>query len=240
MFKLIKVKNEKRKVLSFKLSVFEKRIILNEIFFSKNYFPKINKEQDFGIGEKDIVIDIGAHVGIFSIYVASMAKKGKVYAFEPVKKNFKRLEYHKHLNKLDNLTLVNKCVSDKNKRVKIYLAQKNTGGHSLNRNKFKSLREVVRGSEIVDCITLKSIFDTYKIQTCNFLKLDCEGEEAHILKALPRDYFKKIDKIVLEFHHPIVNEIKLAEYLAKQGYRVTINNVGSTLGMIFAKKKVKR
>ncbi len=150
MFKSIKVENEKGKTLNFRLSSFEEKIILNEVFFSKNYFPKINKEQDFSLKENDVIIDIGAQVGVFSAYAASMAKRGKVYAFEPVKENFKRLEYHKDLNKLTNLTLINKGVSDKDKRIKMYLAQENTGGHSLNRNKFKSLHEVVRGFEMVE------------------------------------------------------------------------------------------
>ena len=124
--------------------------------------------------------------------------------------------------------------------MKIYLCEKNSGGHSLNKKKFRDLHEVIRGSEIVECITLKNIFDSYKIRRCDFLKLDCEGEEARILHALPSVYFKRIDKIALEFHRPVVDEIKLARFLSKQGFRVTVSNFGRTLGMIFASRMVAR
>lgn len=228
------------KILRFELNDFEKKIMFNEVFRSQNYFPKINADQDFKIGKRDTVIDIGANVGLFSIYAATLAKRGKVYAFEPVKDNFKRLGRHKKINRSENLTLVNKGVSNRNKRAMIYLCEKNSGGHSLNKNKFKYLGEITKATEAIDCVTLKSIFDKYKILRCDFLKLDCEGEEANILMRLPNIYFRRIDKISLEFHRPVVDEIKLAGFLAKRGFRVTINNFGSTLGMIFAKRRIER
>lgn len=236
MIEKITVRHRGRKIfLKFRLGSFERKHILDEICFSQNYFPKISREQDFKIEKGDTVIDIGAHVGIFSALAAKLAKNGKVYSFEPFRKNFIRLNYHREINKLGNLIIENKGVSDKNKKSKIYLIEKNTGGHSTNINKFKYLNEKVVSSDVIQCISLKYIFDKYKIRKCNFLKLDCEGEEYKILSALPGKYFKMIDKIVLEFH-PVVNELKLAEYLIKRGYYITIYNYGYVIGMIFAKK----
>lgn len=242
MMNTVKVNEGKNKKLRFKLGSIEKSLILNEVIYAQNYFPKINNNQNFILNKNDVIIDIGANVGIFAVYAANVASNGRVYAFEPVKENFKKLEYHKSLNKLDNLIPVNKAISDKTKKVPIYLAYKNTGGHSLNKNKTRLLHEVARTkrpTEMVECLTLKKVFDEYKIQKCDFLKIDCEGEEYKILTKLPASYLKRIDKISLEFHHPVIDEIKLARYLSRHGFRVTISNFGRTLGMIFAMRIVK-
>lgn len=236
----VEIKNDKGDILKFKLNDFEKDFILGEVYYSQNYFPKINTELDFKIGESDTVIDIGANVGIFSVLASSIASKGKIYSFEPVKDNFNRLVAHKELNNCNNIIPDNRGVSNKNKKVKIHLLNDNSGGHSLNKKKFNNLPEKASSYEMIDCITLKDIFDIYNIERCDFLKMDCEGEEYKILKALPSDYYKKIDKIALEFHRAVVDEVKLAKHLVKQGYIVTISDLGNILGMIFAKKRTRK
>jgi FkbM family methyltransferase len=233
-----------KKTLKFDLTYTEKEWILKEVVYSESYFPKINRELDFKIGQNDTVIDIGGNVGIFSIFAASLARSGKVYSFEPVKENFERLKHNKELNGSKNITLENKGVSDKRKKAKIYLIKKNTGGHSMEKNKFKYLRENIRGTETIECIPLKDIFDKYNLSKCDFLKIDCEGEEFKILSKLPHQYFRRIDKIALEFHRPVVDPLRLGKYLTKQGFTVIITNPwptpGNVLGMIFAKRKAER
>lgn len=239
MMRLISVRG-KGKNLKFKLDKFERNIILDEVCHSQNYFPRINCYLDYKIEDKDTVIDIGANVGIFSVFAANLANHGRVYSFEPVKENFERLQYHKKLNRLNNIILEKKAISDRKRKVKIYLIEKNSGGHSFHKGKFKKLHEKIQSTEMVDCLPLKEVFDKYKIKKCNFLKLDCEGEEYKILTKLPAGYFTRIDKIVLEYHKPIVNEIALAKFLFKRGYIITISNYGNVLGMIFAKRNIEK
>ena len=52
----------------------------------------------------------------------------------------------------------------------------------------------------VDSISLKEIFDKNNIETCKLLKLDCEGSEYSIIDALPIEYFKRVENIVIEYH----------------------------------------
>ena len=235
---IVRTKDGKNKSFKFELNGVG-RWIVDEIFYSQAYTPRINRKLDFKIKPADIVIDIGANVGIFSIFAANMACKGKIYSFEPVKDNYNKLKYHIKLNGFKNIVIENKGVSDKRKKAKIYLIDENIGGHSMNKNKFDLLGETEKrlGVEMIDCITLKEIFDKYKIKKCDFLKIDCEGEEFKILHALPRNYFKRIGKISLEFHSPVIDEMKLAKHLHKQGFSVTISNFGEKLGMIFAKNR---
>lgn len=46
------------------------------------------KKQGFEIKDEDIVIDIGAHIGLFALYASQFCKSGKIFCFEPIKENF--------------------------------------------------------------------------------------------------------------------------------------------------------
>ena len=52
--------------------------------------------EDFEINTNDTVIDIGAHIGLFSLLVSQLCKTGKILSFEPVSENFDLLVYLKH------------------------------------------------------------------------------------------------------------------------------------------------
>ena len=58
------------------------------------------KITDFSINDNDIIIDIGAHIGLFSLFASQYCKKGKIYCFEPIKENYDILTENIDLNKL--------------------------------------------------------------------------------------------------------------------------------------------
>src|SRR6266446_785467 len=60
------------------------RTIFNDIWLRKLYCPESTLRPD------DIVIDIGAHIGIFSLFAASCA--ARVFSFEPFPENFSLLK----------------------------------------------------------------------------------------------------------------------------------------------------
>jgi FkbM family methyltransferase len=227
----LKIKNGRSIKLS--ISNHEKKYIVSEVIEEDCYFPKIGRH-DFNLRPNDTVIDVGANVGIFTVYAATLASKGKIYAFEPVKSNFNHLTKNIALNKLKNVIIERVGISDSKRETTIFLERSNTGGHSLYKEKYENI-ETIRGTETINLITLQEVFDRYKIKNCNFLKIDCEGSEFDVIKGLPDSYFGKIDKIVLEFH-PNVDEIELARYLIGKGYKVTIHHLDRILGMIFAHK----
>lgn len=74
-----------------------------EIFFAGEYPLSIRKG--------DIVLDLGAHIGFFTVYAAKRAKR--VIAVEPLPRNFYNLRFNVMLNKLDNVILVNKAIAEK-------------------------------------------------------------------------------------------------------------------------------
>ena len=44
------------------------------------------------ISEDDTIIDIGGHIGLFSLFMSQYCKKGKIFSYEPVSQNFNLLQ----------------------------------------------------------------------------------------------------------------------------------------------------
>ena len=198
-----------------------------EILLIKNYNPK-----GMEIKNNDVVIDIGANIGVFTIYASLLSKGGKIYAFEPFKTHFNRLLENIKINNFPNVKAFNLAVCGSKGKRDLYISNISSGMHSLF---FEGSGKRVS----VECTTLKEIFDSNRIKKCNFLKLDCEGAEYEILYNTPNNVFKKIDKIALEWDNldnKKMNVVYLKNFLEKRGFKVNINGMNQKAGILYAKK----
>ena len=84
------------------------RWIVEEVFARHSY-----TQYGLDIGRNDTVVDIGAHIWIFTIYAAKKAVNGIVLAYEPIPENFKRLKINVTLNDLRNVLPFNMGVASK-------------------------------------------------------------------------------------------------------------------------------
>ena len=75
------------------------------------------------------VLDIGAHIGYFTIIMAKQAKQ--VYAFEPEPRNFHTLQKNINLNELSNVKLYNRAVAEHNYKTTLHLCHTSSGMHRL-------------------------------------------------------------------------------------------------------------
>lgn len=205
-------------------------LIINEVVGLKVYTPK-----GFEIKEKDIVVDIGAHKGYFSVYAATFATKGVVHAFEPTEINFKQLESNINLNKRKNVKAHNLGVASKKGTRTLYLSGTQVGGISM-------IKEWFNAEPKVDTIKVKTIkmddvFNVCKIPSIDFLKIDCEGAEFEILLNASAATFKKIKLISMEFHE--INNLRvemIEKILRKNKFSVKKVNQHGPIGILYAKK----
>ena len=79
--------------------------------------------------KRGVAVDVGANIGMHTIHLARMLKdNGLVISIEPEKKNFKILNKNIKLNKLTNVTSLNKGCFSKKGRWTFYLDGVGTGG----------------------------------------------------------------------------------------------------------------
>lgn len=186
---------------------------------------------EFEIHDDDIVLDVGAHVGLFSLFASQFCKNGKIFCFEPIKENYEQLMENIKINNIKNIIPFNCAVSDQTKKIKIYLND-DESGHSM----FLENSNYVE----VDSISIIDIFENNSIEKCNFLKLDCEGAEYPIIESLSENHLKRIDKTVIEYHMADTQPnllINLENTLKNNFFRVKTRKLFSDIGFLFALKK---
>jgi len=180
------------------------------------------------------VIDIGANIGVYSLY-ASQAQGTKVYAFEPMPKNFTMLQQNIKQNGLEKqIFAFPMAVSGKKETRELFLGS--SPAHSFLPMKEAPFHAKFENPEPQDsiqvpCISLQDVFDTYHIDTCDVLKLDCEGAEYDILYNISAEYYNRIAQIRMEYHNHLGNKrntgFALIEFLQRQGFQVVKSKKGS-------------
>lgn len=200
--------------------------IFLEIWKKQVYTPK-----GYEIKPNDLVIDIGANIGVFSLFAASKTKN-KVYCFEPFPDNFDILKQNVIDSGMQNICCYKFAVGCSSGKRKLYTGNCNAG-HSF----FDMSTEGHINYIEVECKTLKQIFEENNIQICDFLKLDCEGCEFEIIFKTPTDYLNRIKKISMEFHDNVSNytHLDLKQFLENAGFIVEIEKFdGSPFGYLRA------
>lgn len=204
--------------------------LINEIFFTKCYSPEY-----LPIDKNDIVVDIGANVGLFTIYAAKKTLNN-VYAYEPFPDNCKFINLNVITNQLKNVKIFQYAISDKIDNQRLYLADIR-GGHLLfDHNISGKLERYIE----VPTITLKQVVEFNDIERIDFLKIDCEGSEGAIFKSIPIDYFMKIQKIAMEFHDNVsmLNHDDIIGVLKDNGFKTFLIWDGhSPFGYIHDRRK---
>jgi FkbM family methyltransferase len=154
------------------------------------------------------VIDIGAHVGVVSIYIAKRFPFVKIHAYEPIPDNFEHLVMNLEANRVDNVTPHNLAVTGDGRKFDMLVNfTDNSGGGT---GHLGNMRLQGHFYYTVGSITLDSVFEKYNIEACKLLKIDCEGTEHEILRNTR--YMNRIEYLAGEFH--------INQHLAEQGYSI--------------------
>lgn len=190
----------------------------------------------YEIGPDDTVIDIGGNIGAFAVTASRAATNGWVIVYEPEPDNAALLRRNLDRNHCPNVTVVNAAVSGRAGVLSLHLNPDNSGGHSVHRTH--------GGPTVtVPAVALRDLFDEHAVERCDFLKIDCEGAEYDILYSLPRPYFARIRRIVMEYHGDPATKRELADglvrHLMEMGYRIDryTDIEGSRGGLLYATRE---
>jgi FkbM family methyltransferase len=202
--------------------------IIKEVFFDKDY--------DIGLINPKLIIDIGAHIGTFSIYYSLKSPNVKVYSYEPNKATFRRFKYNLRVNNLKNVIAIRSGVANKSGTRILYKTQA-SGLSSLYKSNIKG-RSVKK--EVIRVTTMSRVFSENKIKFCDLLKIDCEGSEKEILLSMSDILYNYVKNIVVEYHDNLEehNCKELLTLLKSKNYKVRHrkNPFGNNVGLIYATK----
>ena len=187
------------------------------------------KKYKIGEIENNVFYDIGANVGVFSIY-AGLKNKLKVYSFEPEPNSFAELTKAIELNNLDiTPLLVGLGSTNKSGYFNIKNNQAGLSGHQISQKKNG------KGNFILSVQSIDNLIKEKIILSPNYVKIDVDGNEMEILRGMYDTlYGKELKSILVEIDDE--NNIKpINDYLNNFGFKVNNEVDKNTQNHIYEK-----
>ena len=151
---------------------------------------------DFNPLTANTIIDVGAHLGSFSLKAVTLNPLMKVVAIEASSDNFRLLKQNIEINHLEQtIKALNIALSDKTGEEVLYMSNESWGHSTTRENSSKP--------ETVEALTLEDLFLRNQIESCDLIKFNCEGSEFKILLSTPQELFKKVKMMIVLFHEDL-------------------------------------
>ena len=158
-------------------------------------YDEVRTRDLYRLKDENLIIDIGANIGIFTVIASNYAQK--IIAYEPLAENFKFLKKNLKHNKIDNVEVHKLGLGKKGRARMIPMLSGSYVG--------------VLGKEPVKLIGL----DDIEFEKCDLLKVDCEGSEYDLFKYASPETLKKIKRFAMEFHKDMVDSKTHKEMINK-------------------------
>ena len=184
--------------------------------------------------EGDIVVDVGAHIGKYSIIASRMVgSRGKVIAIEAHPDNCDILKQNINLNKLSNVIVLNCAAHSTETLVKLYETGQEDGFTIYNtimtdRPSLNTQRYIEVKANTLDSLLLEK-----GIKQVNWIKIDVEGAEFEVLRGATTILSSSTDiSLLIEIHNVGANNKTfyepIIELLESKNYKMSFEKVYGT------------
>lgn len=205
--------------------------LFKEIWIDRCYAPA-----GFDVAPGDTVVDIGANVGVFTLWAASRHREVKVVALEPSPWMCGFLRRNIAASGLTNVTVLQSAAGGTTGEGTLY----SRGGEAFNSLYCRD----VHGSTFVplartEILALDDVLGRCDVHRCDLLKLDCEGAEYDILMNAGPATLASIRRISLEYHVGLNDHTpeELVDFLAGRGFGVVrLPQVDPESGYLYARR----
>ena len=165
-----------------------------------------------------IIWDIGANVGLYSIY-ASKLNKGKVFAFEPSVFNLEILSRNIYINNLqDNITIIPIPLSNSTSNNLFQMTSTQWGGAlstfgasiDQNGNPIKEIFEYkILGTSIDEMLK------TFQLKNPDYIKIDVDGIE-HLILTGASEVLLKVRSVLIEIDDNFIEQTEKSKILLEK------------------------
>jgi FkbM family methyltransferase len=213
-------------------SPIETELMYNEIFEGREYIRSGIK-----LGDHDTIIDVGANVGMFTMYLLTHLESPNIHAFEPVPDTFEALRRNIERYPRANVHVYNTglgAAADSSMAMTFFpnMTGNSTAYPEMQAAQREILSKVFTSEELlliyareeitVPSTTLSSFIRKNALNRIDLLKIDAEGCEVDILNGIEADHWPLILQLAMEVH----NEASLLSTVIKA---VTANGMKATV-----------
>jgi FkbM family methyltransferase len=172
-------------------------------------------------------VDVGANVGLFSLYAASHAgANAKILAIEPEPENVRRLRFNVTSNPGVPIRVIPLALDAKSGRVVVETNRRDRGGTRTRPMNERS----PTGAIEVECLSLEEVLTRESVESIDALKIDVEGAEDRILVPFFRDAAQSLwPRLILIEDSSDSWRLDLFSVLAQCGYAVAAKTKQNTM-----------
>ena len=162
-----------------------------------------------------VILDLGANIGVFTLYAARSAPQARVFSLEPFPSTFNRLVMNIRDHHLEGRVT---CLN--------FAATGTAGARVMpdaavpsQRRSVSSSTKAKSGTE-VQGKTLANLLDENDLSQVDLLKMDIEGSEYEVLLSTPQNVLARIRRIAMEYHGDCdpYSKQQLFDYLQQAGF----------------------
>jgi FkbM family methyltransferase len=174
-----------------------------------------------------VVIEAGAHLGIFTMYFAGAVGRGKVLAFEPNPQVFAFLKKSIKRNGLNNVVAVNAGLSDGPGSMRFVSWRYNTAKGTFKPDKHEMMKK--KGAlfleKDVPVTTIDRAVADHDLRRVDLVKIDTEGFEPFVIEGMEETINRHRPVIYFEIHGmdgiQKGSDLKrIYDFLKPRGYRI--------------------
>lgn len=196
----------------FKMKISNSHEIMRAVTFSDKepeMIEWINSFKSQFKGDNFTFFDIGANIGVYSLYTAANHSNAKIYSFEPEATNFSSLCLNIKANNFSNILPVQIALSYKEgfENLHVGLVESGAGAAAVGNDYKHYNTENVSFKQGIYTTSLDNLVYKYNFDAPNFIKIDVDGFELEILKGAEKLLKSpKLIGMIVEFEYE--NEVQ--------------------------------
>lgn len=234
-----------------KLMVQQFNQVETDHFYKDIFETKVYYKNGIVLPAGSIIFDVGANIGLFSLFAHRQCQGATIYAFEPAPPVFELLRRNTSANGV-NVRLFNAGVSNRRQMLRLTFYPKSTGMSSFHADKEQEkqvlraimnnqLQEGVAGMTQVmeyaddileerfrertfDCelLTLSEVIAEHAVDRIDLLKIDVQKCELEVLEGIDAAHWPLIRQLVVEVHDIEGRADRVSALLKRHGYDVVV------------------
>lgn len=156
----------------------------------------------------DCLYDVGANIGLYSLYCCSINPNTAVYSFEPMISNFTKMLCNKDMNKFANMNCIYAACGAETRLASLYVPNQTflrqgltpgASGSQLDKAEDESGNAFpVLTVHNVQCFTLDDFINIFKAEIPQHIKIDTDGNEGDILKGFTK--WDSVKSVLVEWN----------------------------------------
>jgi len=222
-----------------------------EHFYHDIFDNRVYHRNGIELADDAIVFDVGANIGLFSLYASRAASRSLIFAFEPAPPVFELLR--RNLSSIgDRATLFNVGVGAERGKLNLTFYPRSTGMSSFHADGAEErevlsaimqnqLEEGMRGmtevmsaaDEILelrfeartfecDVFALSEVIRTHQVPRIDLLKIDVQKSEFEVLLGIDDAQWPLVRQVVIEVHDIDGRVAQVSEFLRARGFAVQV------------------